>query len=520
MADIVLINPRFEPSYWGLEHALHLLGYQANLPVAALPLLAALTPEGHSFTLIDENVEAIDFERCARADIVGVTGMSVQRFRMTEVLEELKRRGVFTVVGGPWVTVQEDYFGTLADVIFVGEAENTWPLFLEQWADGKHAGRYEQTEKTDMTKVPVPRHDLLKMSRYALASIQFSRGCPFNCEFCDIIVTFGRRPRIKTSGQVIAELEALRKTPGVDTVFIVDDNLIGNKKAIREVLLEVVAWQRAHDYPMIFFTEASLDLADDAELMALMVAANIRIVFVGIETPNEDSLKETGKTQNLRKGGSMAEKVHAIQNAGMEVWSGMILGFDNDGHDIFERQIRFIQQARIVSSMVGMLSAIPKTPLHDRLAREGRLDPDDRPLYGTNVIPVGMDRHALREGYLRVMRELYDPEAYFQRLDDLYLTGRLRQSNPRREHLRDRPWRRFLLDVSLVAEAAFIFLRLQTKVKDRDLRRHYRRSMGRLLRHLPPTDVLQVYAVKSAMHYHVHTLVSEMSMDGQLVNTF
>jgi radical SAM superfamily enzyme YgiQ (UPF0313 family) len=371
-----------------------------------------------------------------------------------------------------------------------------------------------------MSKVPVPRHDLLKMNRYALASIQFSRGCPFACEFCDIIVTFGRRPRIKTSLQVVAELEALRKTPGVDTVFIVDDNLIGNKKVIKEVLLAVIAWQRAHDYPMIFFTEASLDLADDGEMMSLMVDANIRIVFVGIETPNEKSLEETGKTQNLRKGRGMAEKVHAIQDAGMEVWSGMILGFDNDDHDIFDRQIRFIEQARIVSSMVGMLSAIPKTPLYDRLIKEGRLDADDRPLFGTNVIPSGMDRGQLREGYLRVMRELYDPTAYFGRLDDLYLNAGLRQSNPRRRHLSDKPWRRFLLNAGLVAETAFIFLRLQTKVRDAGLRRHYRRSMGRLLRHRPPLDVLQVYAVKSAMHYHVHTLIGEMSGDKPLVNTF
>jgi ribosomal protein L39E len=204
----------------------------------------------------------------------------------------------------------------------------------------------------------------------------------------------------------------------------------------------------------------------------------------------------------------------------MEVWSGMILGFDNDDHDIFERQIAFIRDARIVNSMVGMLSAIPKTPLYDRLIREGRLDPDDRQPFGTNVIPNGMDRTQLREGYLRVMRELYAPEAYFGRLDDLYLKGGLRQSNPRRRHLQDKPWRRFLLNASLLAEALFIFLRLQTKVKDSDLRRHYRRSMGRLLRRRLPVDIWQVYAIKAAMHYHVHTLVNAMNGDEPLVNTF
>ena len=230
MVDIVLINPRFEASYWGMEHALHLcatFGKRANMPVSALPLLAALTPAEHKITLIDENVEDIDFALCAKADIVGLTGMTVQRFRMTEILKELKGRGCFTVVGGPWVSVQEDYFGALADVIFVGEAEETWPQFLADWAERKHARRYEQAERTDMSKVPPPRYDLLKMHYYVVAPVQFSRGCPFTCEFCDIIVTFGRRPRLKAIPQIIAELEALRRLGGVGCVFIVDDNLIG-----------------------------------------------------------------------------------------------------------------------------------------------------------------------------------------------------------------------------------------------------------------------------------------------------
>src|SRR5437868_2433222 len=288
MADIVLINPRFEVSFWGMEHALPFMGKRANLPVACLPLLAALTPAEHSITLLDENVEAINFERCARADIVGVTGMSVQRFRMKEILAELKRRGCFTVVGGPLVTVSEDYFEGLADVIFIGEAEETWPRFLAEWKQGLHQYRYEQAEKTDMSKVPTPRFDLLKMQHYLFGSVQFSHGCPFQCEFCDIIVTFGRRPRLKTSAQIIAELEALR-AQHIDIAFIVDDNLIGNKKAVKVLLRDLVAYQRANGYPFDFFTEASLDLAEDDELIRLMVDANIMSVFVGIESPNEKS---------------------------------------------------------------------------------------------------------------------------------------------------------------------------------------------------------------------------------------
>jgi len=201
-----------------------LFGKKANLPVACLPLLAALTPAGHTDTLLDENVEPLDFDRLARANMVGLTGMSVQRLRMREILTELKWRGIFTVVGGPWVTVREDYFGDLADVVFVGEAEQTWPRFLTEWQEGRHARRYEQAGRTDMTRVPTPCFDLLKMRHYMFGSVQSSRGCPFQCEFCDIIVTFGRRPRLKTSAQVIAELEALRAQK-MSIVFVVDDNL-------------------------------------------------------------------------------------------------------------------------------------------------------------------------------------------------------------------------------------------------------------------------------------------------------
>src|SRR5271156_5875631 len=211
MADIVLINPRFEVSYWGLEHALPLLGKKCNIPTACLPLLAALTPPGHSVTIVDENVEPIDYDRLARADIVGLTGMTVQRARMREILRELKTRDVFTIVGGPWVTVQEDYFEGLADAIFIGDADTTSPQFLEEWAVVRRQYRYEQGATTDMQAVAAPRYDLLKPKEYLFGSVQFSRGCPFQCEFCDIIVTFGRRPRLKTSAQVIAELEAMRK---------------------------------------------------------------------------------------------------------------------------------------------------------------------------------------------------------------------------------------------------------------------------------------------------------------------
>lgn len=518
MAHIVLINPRFEASYWGLEHALPLFDAKANLPVACLPLLAALTPPEHTVTLIDENVEAIDYELCARADIVGLTGMIVQRFRMREILDELRRRNCFVAVGGPWITVREDYFGDDADVTFVGEAEESWPRFLDDWIQNRHARRYEQADKTDMSTVPVPRFDLLKMDDYAVGSVQFSRGCPFTCEFCDIIVVFGRKPRIKTSRQVIAELEALLAT-GMDTAFIVDDNLIGNKKAIKDVLRDVIAWQVAHDYPMTFVTEASIDLADDAELMELMVDANIRVVFIGIETPNEAALRETKKLQNVRKGATMLEKVHTIQRSGIEVWCGMILGFDSDDATIFEAQRRFIKDSRIVNAMVGMLAAIPKTPLYSRLAKEGRLDLADRQPYGTNVIPLNFSREALRDGYLDVMADLHQPQAYFDRLDALYLDERIRPERSRLRHLRRHPLRLARLNLMWMLEAAGIFLRLMRRVPQKELRRVYRQRLWTMLKRRRSPVVMQIYAIKCAMHYHAHTMITDMRA-GRIVNSF
>jgi radical SAM superfamily enzyme YgiQ (UPF0313 family) len=520
MADIVLVNPRFEPSYWGLEHALPIFGKRANMPVACLPLLAALTPPGHTVTLIDENVEPLDFDRLARADIVGLTGMSVQRRRMREILTELKERGVFTVVGGPWVSVREDYFGELADVIFVGEAEETWPRFISDWKQERHQQRYEQADKSDMTKLPTPRFDMLKMSRYLFGSVQFSRGCPFQCEFCDIIVTFGRRPRLKTSAQVIAELEALRAQK-IDIAFIVDDNLIGNKKAVKVLLRDLVAYQRANSFPFDFFTEASLDLAEDDELLQLMVDANIMSVFVGIESPNEKSLRETKKFQNVRPAGTIQERVHKIQRAGIEVWCGMILGFDNDDSTIFDAQRQFLKEARIVTAMIGMLAAIPKTPLHARLATEGRLDLDDEPECGTNIIPAQMTREELRDGYVQVMQDVYAPEAYFDRLEDLYLRQRIRLNEGVRQHGRKHPWVWLKYQAKNLAVSAVLFARLMWAVPDANLRREYRRRLWRLVRSRPDPNVLVLYLIKCAMHYHQFTLARELSVEGaRVVNSF
>ncbi len=520
MTDIVLLNPRFDVSFWGFEHVLPMLHKRAAMPVASLPLLASLTPPGHRVTIVDENVEPIDYRRVARANIVGITGMNVQRHRMRDILTQVRQSSGYVVAGGPWVTVQEDYFGDLVDTIFVGEAEATWPQFLEDWRRGKPRRRYEQSERSDMSTLPVPRLDLLKMRHYLFGSVQFSRGCPFQCEFCDIIVTFGRKPRFKTAGQITAELEALRRA-GMEVVFIVDDNFVGNKAAVRRLLPSVIAWQEQHGFPIIFSAEASLDLAEEPDLIEMMVAANIQSVFVGIESPSEAALRSARKHQNIRRNTTLLDRVRTIQNGGLEVWCGMILGFDQDDARMFDAQFNFIRDGRIVEAMVGMLSAIPKTPLYARLAAEGRLDLDDQPAYGTNVIPLNMSREELRDGYIHLMSDLYQPENYFGRLDGLLLRDRFQLARRQKLFWREHPWTGTRARLLLFTRAAVLLVRLMRGVSDPALRHEYRRRVMGLLREIRDPAVLFGYVLKCAMHFHHHKMADQMTRGGApIVNPY
>ncbi len=522
MSRIAIINPAFEVSYWGLEYSQPLFGKKANMPVASLPLLAALTPPEHEVVLFDENVEPLDFDELQTFDLVAMTGMSVQRFRMDSIVTELKDRGCFVVIGGPWVTVEEDYFGDRVDVVFIGEAEVTWPRFLKEWQEGDYGQRYEQTDKTEMTTVPTPRHDLLKNKHYLVGSLQISRGCPFQCEFCDIIVTFGRRPRIKQASQVTAELDSLL-AQGMHIVFIVDDNLIGNKKAIKPVLREVAAWQQRHGYPIVFSTEASLDLCEDDELMELMAEANIQSVFIGLESPDEESLKETKKYQNVRsRGGTMLEKVHRIQDFGMEVWCGLIVGFDNDTSAIFQTQQKFLKDSRIAHAMVGLLHAIPKTPLHARLLEEGRLDLADEHHFGTNVIPKSMTRDELLRGYLETMRNAYEPDVYFDRLDQLFVRDRFQFRALNTSYFEKHRWQRRKQRAIFTVGFVAMFIRLMWKVPDADLRRTYRRQiLAAVRKRFATPEIYFFYVLKCAMHYHHHRMTTEMIDDpSKFVSTY
>lgn len=371
-----------------------------------------------------------------------------------------------------------------------------------------------------MLKVPAPRYDLIKSQHYLFGSVQFSRGCPFQCEFCDIIVTFGRRPRIKSAPQILVELEQLLSRE-LRIAFIVDDNLIGNKVQIKKVLEVVAQWQRSKGFPLTFFTEASLDLADDEELMKLMVDCNIQTVFIGIESPNEASLRETKKIQNVRNTGTLIEKIHRVQNAGMDVWCGMIVGFDSDDESIFNAQIEFLQDARILHAMLGMLYAIPKTPLYARLKAEGRLDENDTSEFGTNVIPLQLSRESLRDGYLKVMHNLYEPEAYFDRLESLFLRGGFRFGQAREKYWKEHPLIGLKERARYGILALGLLVRLMWAIPQASLRKEYLMRIARLLRANRDPSVLFVYVIKCAMHYHHYTLSRNMSeRDTAVVNTF
>ncbi len=512
MADIVIINPRFTVSFWGMEKCMPLLGKRANLPVACLPLLAALVPNHHNVTIIDENVEDIDFDRVCRADLVCCTGMSIQGDRLREILAECRARGVMTVCGGPMATVEPEELEDDADVLFLGEADETWPQFIHDWERGQHKTRYEQPEKTNMESLPLPRVDLLKAPRYMFGSIQISRGCPFTCEFCDIIVTFGRKPRLKASGQVIAELEAYVKA-GMKIVFVVDDNLIGNKKAIKPILRDIVAWQQENEYPLTLFTEASLDLAEDDELMQLLGLANFQSVFIGIESTNEDALKETKKVQNVRpKAGTILDRVHRVQAHGIDVWCGMIVGFDNDDPTVFNTMPPFLQEARIANALIGMLHAIPTTPLHARLKKEGRLNsPEDTTAYGTNVVPMKMDREVLRDGYVNVMRTAYSPDSYFGRIDTLFMDDGFKFAMHELPYWKKHRWAWAKRYTGNWVKFAVLASRLLTRVEDPVLRARYRRQLlGIAKQRFREPHILFIYAIKVAMHYHYAALTGNL----------
>lgn len=405
---LLLINPRFAETFWSFRWALNrvLPRKRALNPPLGLATLAALCPREWEVTIVDENIEPVPLQ--SDADIVGVCGMAIQFPRQRELLSYYRRRGHFVIAGGSYASLCPEQFEGLVDCVVAGEAEYIWPAFCRDFMGGSVRRLYRETGVVDLGDSPIPRFDLLKLDKYTTVSLQFSRGCPYRCEFCDIIVMFGRKPRTKAPEQIGRELDLLRAL-GVRSIFFVDDNLIGHRPKAKALLRHLADYQKSHRYAFEFGTEASLNLAQDEELLGLFREANFAWVFIGIESPDEASLRETGKLQNLRQ--DILASIQKIYRYGIDVLAGFIVGFDNDTLSTFERQKRFIMDAGIQVSMVGLLTALPRTPLYQRLRQEGRLideaDHGDNTGTGTNILPKGMGYEEMVEAHKRLYRRLF-----------------------------------------------------------------------------------------------------------------
>jgi radical SAM superfamily enzyme YgiQ (UPF0313 family) len=425
----LLVQSRSPTTYWSFEHSLPFLGKAATYPPLGIATLAALLPSHWDLRLRDLHVAPLDDADLAWADVVLVSGMLIQLESMRGVLRRARAMGRRTVVGGPAPSTAPELFDG-ADHVFRGEAEGRLDL-LVRVLEAPMPGSPRLLspvgdERPDLRLARVPRFDLLDLSSYASHALQYSRGCPFQCEFCDIIEIFGRVPRVKSPEQVVAELDALRAMGARGTLFFVDDNFVANRRAVAQLLPVLRAWQERNGHPFVFCTEASIDLATHPQLVAAMVEAGFGQVFVGIETPSIESLTLTKKTQNLRMPQELA--VEELTRAGLEVYAGFIVGFDTDGPDIFERQLAFISGLPIARAMLNLLTALPGTQLWRRLEREGRLrgapsgDSFERP----NFVPT-MDERTLLAGYRRLLATLYSPDGFYRRCALHLDTVRLRR---------------------------------------------------------------------------------------------
>jgi radical SAM superfamily enzyme YgiQ (UPF0313 family) len=413
---VLLINPEFPDTYWSFRHALSFEGKRSALPPLGLLTVSALLPPSWERRLVDLNVQSLKSSDIEWADMIFATAMLVQKDSLKQVVQRCKAKGKRVVLGGPYITSTIEDLPE-ADHIFLGEAETTLPQFIEDLARGEAKRSYRAVERPSLSATPQAHFHLANLKRYSAMSVQYSRGCPFSCEFCDIIEIYGRLPRTKSNQQMLAEFDALRDLNWRGTVFIVDDNFIGSKKNVRKLLPELAQWQKANGYPFSLSTESSVNLADDEPLLDSMRDAGFRSVFLGIETPVEESLKEAQKPQNR---GNLLDSVKKIQSYGMAVMAGFIVGFDNDPEDIFERQIDFIRKSAIPLAMVGLLNALPDTQLWKRLEREGRLLGEAS---GNNTtcsfnFKTRMDPALLIQGYQSIMRTIYSPREYYQRVLD------------------------------------------------------------------------------------------------------
>jgi radical SAM superfamily enzyme YgiQ (UPF0313 family) len=407
------VYPKFPASFWSFGFIRQIGGFTAIMPPLGLAILGALTPPDIDVEIVDENVEAIDFD--ADCDLVALSAMAIQETRLFEIADAFRRRGTLVCMGGPICNVLPERCRPHCDVLFEGEGEYTWKQFLAEWQCGTHADHYVQSDKIDMRDSPIPRIELLKIDRYRLGCVQTTRGCPFKCEFCDIIVTYGRKVRAKPIEAVILELEHWA-SKGVDFVTLADDNLVGDRAYCRKMLKAVGDWNRARAVPISLYAEMSVDAVRDPELLELCRHANITEMFLGIETPRKAGLRETLKMQNVAT--DLVTTVKTIQSYGMVTVAGMIIGFDSDDREIFEDQFTFLQEAGIPIVMLGLLQAIPRTPLYERLEKTGRLRSPaqgNNTLSFTNIEPTCMSYEDLVNGYRALFTRLYTLEAIGER---------------------------------------------------------------------------------------------------------
>jgi len=412
---ILLVYPRTPATFWSFQHVLAFVAKRSTLPPLGLLTVAAMLPAEWKLQLVDQNVAPLADAQILWADYVFLSGMIVHKDAAREVAQRCAALGRRVVAGGPLFTTGHADFPEIPHFV-CGEAEGVMDELIGDLARGAPKAVYRSPTWPDVRRTPVPRWDLIRLRDYVTMPVQFSRGCPFECEFCDIVVMNGRVPRTKQPAQVVREIEALRAAGWRDRVFIVDDNFIGNRKRAKELLRELIRWRERTASKMGFLTEASVNLADDRELLELMVQAGFKKVFLGLETPSLESLAECGKRQNCAR--DLREATLILQGAGLEVMGGFIVGFDSDGEDIFQRQFEFIQRSGVVTAMVGLLNALPQTALYARLLREGRMLAES---CGNNTetainFVTRLDRDVLIRGYRDLMRRLYEPGHYYRRI--------------------------------------------------------------------------------------------------------
>jgi radical SAM superfamily enzyme YgiQ (UPF0313 family) len=412
----LLVYPEYPVTFWSFKYALKFISKKAAYPPLGLLTISAMFPPDWEVKLVDLNVRKLRDRDIRWADCVFISAMIAQSESAREVLRRCKALGRRTVAGGPLFTTGHEEFSDMADHFVLGEAEHTMPRLMEDLESGRAREVYRPEGRPEMSLSPVPRMDLINKRHYGAMNIQYSRGCPFDCEFCNITSLLGRTPRTKTAGQIIAELENIHALGWRGCVFIVDDNFIGNRRKLKsEILPAMRRWMEDKGRPFSFSTEASINLADDEELMEMMAGAGFDTIFVGIETPNEESLEECGKRNNRDR--DMIESVRKMQAFGLEVQGGFIVGFDSDTPSVFDQMISFVQESYIPTAMVGLLTALPDTKLYHRLKKEGRLfgrASGNNTDFSLNFMPA-MDMKTLTEGYRRIMQTIYSPRYYYSR---------------------------------------------------------------------------------------------------------